>query len=126
MVRHWNIVNRAVLACAAVVCFCFCAACDLLDHEDGVQISIPEPYAGRRNPAGSHRILSGARVRLRERGFIHKGNEGRPGTAELWVWHEGQRDALEARLWSTDARVSIGLVKLTVNEARTCMQPSPR
>ena len=85
----------------------FIAACDEADQ--GSTIILAAPYAGRANPAGSERVLEGARVRLREHGFVHKaGASPNPG-GEVWLWHAGRADALETRLASSDEGVTITL-----------------
>ena len=66
-------------------------------------------YRAFGNPAGSERVLAGARVRLREHDFVHQGGEASQQDGELWVWHEGRRDALETRLASSDDGITITL-----------------
>ena len=79
------------------------------DEPNEVHISLPPPYAGKTNPAGAERVLAGARVRLREKGFVHQGGAANEHDGEVWVWHEGRPDALRTRLGSSDDGVTITL-----------------
>ena len=79
------------------------------NEADQVHIRLTAPYAGTANPAGSQRVLAGARVRLREHGFVHQGGAAPERDGELWVWHEGRPDALETRLASSAEGITITL-----------------
>jgi len=93
------------MAATALACL-FTTACD---EADQVHIILAAPYAGRASPAGSERVLAGARVRLREHGFVHQAGAPPEPDGELWLWHEGRADALETRLASSDDGVTITL-----------------
>jgi hypothetical protein len=79
------------------------------DERNQVHIVLSAPYAGKANPAGSERVLAGARVRLGEHGFVHEGGEASQPDGELWAWHEGADDALESRLTSSDDGIAVTL-----------------
>jgi len=101
-------VNRRtlVVGLAAAALACLAVACD---EPDQVRINLAEPFAGRGNPAGSQRVLQGARVRLRQHGFVHQEGTAPAPDGELWLWHEGRADALETRLTSSDDGITITL-----------------
>jgi hypothetical protein len=87
-----------------------CLAATACNEADQVHIMLAAPYAGKANPVGSERVLAGARVRLREHGFVHQGGAAAAEPdGELWLWHEGRPDALETRLASSDEGITITL-----------------
>lgn len=102
MSRRTLVVGMAATAWACL----FTPACD---EADQVHIILAAPYAGRANPAGSERVLAGARVRLREHGFVHQAGAPPEPDGELWLWHGGRADALETRLASSDDGITITL-----------------
>lgn len=107
--KLWSAVSRRTLvvgmAASAWVCL-FATACD---EPDQVHIILAAPYAGKANPAGSERVLSGARARLREHGFVRQAGAPPEPAGERWLWHEGNADALETRLASSDDGITITL-----------------
>lgn len=86
-----------------------CLATTACHEADPVHIMLAAPYAGRTNPAGSERVLAGARVRLREHGCVHQGGAAPDPDGEVWIWHEGRADGLETRLASSDVGITITL-----------------
>jgi hypothetical protein len=102
-------VSRRTLVVGIVVTAWACLFTAACDEADQVHIILAAPYAGRVNRAGSERVLEGARVRLREHGFVHQAAASPEPVAEVWLWHEGRADALETRLASSDEGVTITL-----------------
>lgn len=102
-------VNRRTLVVGLAATALACLAATGCDEPDQVHIILAEPFAGRGNPAGSERVLDGARVRLRQHGFVHQAGTAPAPDGERWLWHEGRADALETRLASSDEGITITL-----------------